>query len=99
MGIFWSPDPFEFLPAIVVGGIGAVIVRFQPLGMSRTLFAMAATQIFVGIIAVITSSNKMNYLSKDIFLNGFFVLLFVGSACLFRIAARQRLKKSGKQNV
>ncbi len=89
VGIFGPPDPFEFLPAFVVGSIGAIIARFQAYGMARVLIATAVFQALAAVIALTTGAVSPVFWPKEILLNGFFVSLFVGSAWLFRYAARE----------
>ncbi len=69
---------------LVVGIIGAIIARFRPHGMARALFATALAQALVAVIAMIAWEQ---YFEVSI-LNGFFISLWVGSALLFRRAAR-----------
>ena len=74
---------------LVVGVIGAVMARFQPHGMARALFTTALAQASVGAIALIAGLGSPESGPLEIVaLNGFFVTLFVGSALLFREAAR-----------
>jgi hypothetical protein len=79
-----------YVGVLAVGIIGAVIARFEPHGMARALFATALAQAFVAVIALIfelgfPESGPLEILA----LNGFFGALFVGSALLFRSAARE----------
>ncbi len=78
---------------LAVGIIGAIIARFQPHGMARALFATALAQALVAVIALIAGMQHASYssVSEILGLNGFFVALFVGSAWLFRYAAREQL--------
>jgi hypothetical protein len=74
---------------LAVGIIGAIIARFQPDGMARALFATALAQALVAVIAVLAGlGSPWSGPGEILFLNGFFVALFVGSAWLFRKAAR-----------
>ena len=73
-----------FFGVLVVGIIGAIIARFRPLGMARALFATALAQALVVVIAMIAWKQ---YLEISI-LNVFFIALWIGSALLFRKAAR-----------
>lgn len=75
-----------FFGVLVVGIIGAIIARFRPLGMARALFATAVAQALVAVIAMIAWKQ---YFEISI-LNGFFIALWIGSALLFRRAARVR---------
>jgi hypothetical protein len=79
-----------YVGVLAVGIIGAAIARFQPHGMARALFATALAQALVALIALsfelgFPESGPLEILA----LNGFFVALFVGSALLFRYAARE----------
>jgi hypothetical protein len=73
-----------FFGVLVVGIIGAIIARFRPLGMARALLATALAQALVAVIAMIAWKQ---YFEISI-LNGFFIALWIGSALLFRKAAR-----------
>ncbi len=77
---------------LAVGIIGAIIARFQPRGIARALFATALAQALVAVIALIAGMHQAPYSSVGEILsfNGFFVALFLGSAWLFRKAARER---------
>lgn len=78
---------------IAVGLIGALVARFQPRGMSRVLLAVALAQTLVPVSALIiwpqVSWGAAGMLGVFA-LNAFFVMLFVGSALLFRRAANVR---------
>ena len=78
-----SPGPI-FFGVLVVGITGAVITRFRPQGMARALFATALAQVLVAVFAMIAWAQYLEIL----LLNGFFVALWIGSALLFRKAAR-----------
>ena len=80
---------------IAIGIIGAIIVRFQPHGMARAMFATALAQMLVPVIAlIIWPPQVISWGAADVFgvfvLNAFFVMLWVGSALLFRNAAREQ---------
>jgi hypothetical protein len=75
--------PYVF-GVLVVGIIGAIIARFRPQGMARVLFATALAQALVAVIAMIAWKQYFEIL----ILSGFFVALWIGSALLFRKAAR-----------
>ncbi len=81
-----------YIGVFAVGIIGAIISRFQPHGMARALFATALAQALVAVIALIAGMHQAPYSSvgEILGLNGFFVALFLGSAWLFRNAARER---------
>ena len=72
--------------------IGAVIARFQPHGMARALVATALAQALVAVIALIAGlgSTGANWPRVIVVLTGFFAALWLGSAWLFRKAAREQ---------
>ena len=71
--------------------IGAIIVRFQPMGMARAMIVMALAQALVTVIALIIGKQDAPYMSvfEIVSLNSFFVSLFLGTARLFQKAARE----------
>jgi hypothetical protein len=75
---------------LAVGFIGALIARFQPHGMARALFATALAQVFFSVIALVAGwgSTGLNWPQDILMATGFFVALWIGSALLFRRAAR-----------
>ena len=76
---------------LAVGIIGAVIARFQPHGMALALSATALAQALVAVIALVAGlGTPLSGPAEILILNGFFVALFVGSAWLFRHAAREQ---------
>ena len=87
-----SGDPANLMygGVLAVGIIGAIIARFRPHEMARALFATALAQALVAVIALIfgLGSGSPPGVLGILILNGFFVALFVGSALLFRYAAR-----------
>ncbi len=73
-----------FFAVLAVGIIGALLARFQPEGMARAMFVTALAQAFVAVGAMFAWQQ---YLELSLF-NGFFIALWIGSALLFRQAAR-----------
>lgn len=70
-----------------VGIIGAVVARFRPQGMARTLFAMALAQGLVPFIAMMIWKPAFTKAMLGVLaVNAIFVLLFCTSALLFRRA-------------
>ena len=94
VGIIGSEDNnanVMYFGVLAVGIVGAIIARFRPHGMARALFATALAQALVSVIALIItlgSPGSPPGVLGTLILNGFFVGLFVGSAWLFREAAR-----------
>jgi hypothetical protein len=81
-----DPANLLYVGVLAIGFIGAIIARLQPLGLARTLYATALAQTFVGAIAL-TLPNTASSM-QIVILHGVFVALFLGSASLFRHAAR-----------
>jgi hypothetical protein len=95
MGVIGAEgDPFDllYIAVLAVGLIGAVLVRFRPDGMVLVLVAMAATQALIALIGLAVGKQDVpvSSVAEILYLNGFFVALFLGSAWLFRHAARPR---------
>lgn len=81
-----NPVNLLYFGVIAVGIIGAFIARFQATGLSYTMFAMAITQALVAVIAIIRGyyPNSESAVFEIIAVNGFFIMLFIISALLFR---------------
>lgn len=78
-----------YFGVLAIGILGAVIARFRPQGMARALVATALAQAVVGLIAIFGGLGRpWSGPLELVLLNGIFVALFVGSAWLFRRAAR-----------
>ncbi|MBA3795310.1 MAG: hypothetical protein H0X19_14400 [Rubrobacter sp.] len=94
VGIIGTEDDnanLMYVGVLAVGIIGAIIARFRPHGMARALFATALAQALVAVIVLIFGLGLPWSPPVEILgLNGFFVSLFVGSALLFRYAAREQ---------
>jgi len=96
VGIIGSEDDnanVMYFGVLAIGIIGAIIARFRPHGMALALFATALAQVLVAVIALIIglgSPWSPPGVLGTLILNGFFAGLFVGSAFLFRDAARGR---------
>jgi hypothetical protein len=90
-----NPANLMYFGVLAIGFLGAIIAELRPHSMVRTLFAMALAQAVVPVIALIigkpqvTSEGAVMGVLGVLTLNGFFVVLFVGSALLFRSAARE----------
>lgn len=77
-----------YFGVIAIGMIGAGLARLEPLGLARALFATALAQVLAPIIALaIWQPGSVSDGVKVFGLNAVFVLLFAGSALLFRRAA------------
>lgn len=84
-----NPANLLFVGVLVVGALGAGVARCKPAGMARALFATALAQFLVPVIALLVWPADFSPGVVRVFgANFFFVLLFSGSALLFRRAAR-----------
>jgi predicted lysophospholipase L1 biosynthesis ABC-type transport system permease subunit len=91
-----DPANIMYFGVLAVGIIGAIVARFRPLGMARALFATALAQALVTVIALAARLGlPWSGPAEILLLNGFFIALFVGSAALFRRAARGRPEQGG----
>ena len=90
-----DPANLMYIGVLVVGIIGSIIARFRPQGMALVLLATAITQALVAVIAVVAGlGSPWSGPAEILILNGFFVALFVGSAWLFRRAARRQAEQN-----
>ena len=91
-----NPANLLYFWVLAIGFLGTIIAQLRPQGMARALFATALAQALVPVIALI-ARGKLQVTSEEaamgvlgvLTLNGFFVVLFVGSGLLFRSAARE----------
>jgi Na+/melibiose symporter-like transporter len=94
VGIIGEPDNLAnlmYVGVLVVGIVGAIIARFQPLQMAIALFATAVAQILVASITAILRLGFPPTPSQSLLiLNAVLIGLWVGSALLFRKAAREQ---------
>jgi hypothetical protein len=93
-----NPANLMFFGVPIVGIIGAAIARFQPCGMARALFATALAQALVPVIALMIWNPRVTSWAPGVLrvfgLNTFFVMLFAGSALLFRYASAKHQVES-----
>ena len=85
-----NPVNLAYFGVLAVGFIGASIARLKPQGMACALFATAIAQGLVAAAALIAGMHRSpeSSVPEILAVNGFFVALWVGSALLFRRAAR-----------
>jgi hypothetical protein len=90
-----NPANLMYLGVFSVAIIGALLARFQPRGMVRTLLATALAQALVTAIALITGQQNApeSSVTEILTVNWFFILLWVVSALLFRNAAQDHAPK------
>ncbi len=82
-----NPANLMYGGVLVIGLIGAAIARLRPLGMALALFVTAVAQFLVPVVALIIWRPDFGPgVVQVLGLNFCFVLLFAGSALLFRHA-------------
>jgi hypothetical protein len=96
VGIIGDDEEINFLyfAVLAIGLAGALIARFQSPGMARTLLTMAVAQMLVPVIVLIIPDLRGSLWEPPgevgvFVLNAVFALLWIGSAWLFRKAARR----------
>lgn len=87
-------DPADLMYGGVLAAlaIGSLIARLRPRGMARALVATACAQALVGGVALAIGKHQaaVSSVPEIVLSNGGFVALWIGSAWLFRSAARVR---------
>jgi hypothetical protein len=81
-----NPANRMYSGVLTVGVLGAVLARFRPMGLARTMAATAAAQALVAVIALAAGMGSAPGITT------FFVALWLLSAWLFRSAARRELR-------
>jgi hypothetical protein len=85
-----NPANLSYGVVLAIGLGGAAIARLRPLGMARALFGTAVAQFLVPVVALlIWPADFSPGVVPVLGLNFCFVLLFAGSALLFRQAGNQ----------
>ena len=82
-----NPANLMYFGVLAVAFFGAIIARFKAAGMARTLFATAIAHTSVAVIALIFYASATPGPLGVLALNAFFIMLWVGSALLFRNAS------------
>lgn len=84
-----NPAATMFLAVPIVGIVGAGLTRLRATGMARALFATALVQALVPAIALVRNPPVSSWAAavwREFGLSAALVVLFVGSAFLFRKA-------------
>jgi len=85
-----------YIGVIAVGIIGIILSRFKPLGMERTMYAMAFALVLLAVIALLTNMHQYagTSIKEIIGVNGFFALLYVIAGFLFnqKLSAIKEMK-------
>ncbi len=100
VGIIGSEDNSAnlfYAGVLGIGLVGAVFVGFKPAGMMRVLMAMSAATVAIGAVALVRGwgSEGENWPQVIVVLNGFFAAVWLLSAGMFRMAARERAAEGG----
>lgn len=87
-----NPANWMFLGVVAIGFLGAVISKLQPKGMAFVLFSMAFAHVLITAVALIARLDLAPESSvvEILGVNGFFAVLWVGSALLFWNAAQEQ---------
>lgn len=88
-----NPANVLYLGVLIVGIVGAGKSRFQAGGMALTMFAIAAFQMLVPVIAMMVWRSTLDEppgITGVFMLNGFFAAMFAVSGLLFRHASRKQ---------
>ncbi|SHI29577.1 hypothetical protein SAMN02745146_0411 [Hymenobacter daecheongensis DSM 21074] len=94
-----NPANLLYGGVLVVGITGALLARFRPQGMARTLLLMAAAQVLVPVLALLLWQPRTilgaDFAEVPIVLGvtALFVTLWVGAAWLFRYAGTRSLQQ------
>jgi hypothetical protein len=85
VGADGDPVNLIYLAVLSTGLTGAIVTRFTPEGMTRTLIAVSVTQVLVATIALALGLVQSGPTPVELFLRGnaIFLLLWVTSAWLF----------------
>jgi predicted membrane channel-forming protein YqfA (hemolysin III family) len=87
-----NPANWMYMGVLGIGFLGSIISRLQPRGMMRVLFAMTLAHLLITVIALIARLDLAPESSviEIIGVNGFFAVLWSGSALLFRNASIEK---------
>lgn len=83
-----NPANLMYFVALLIAAICAGLTRFTSAGMARAMFIAAGSVALVPVIALLVRPTDFSPGVAQVFgLNAFFVLMFVVSGFLFRLAA------------
>jgi len=87
-----NPANLMYFGVLAVGGVGTLVTpKTRPQAMLRVMCAMALAQALVAVIALKIGIHRLpgSSVAGVVGLNGFFVVLFLVSALLFRHATQK----------
>lgn len=87
-----NPANLMYMGVLAIGFLGSIIAKLKPKGMSLVLFSMAFSHIIITVIAMIVRVELLPESSviEILAVNGFFAVLWSGSALLFRNGAQEQ---------
>lgn len=87
-----NPANWMYIGVLAIGFLGSIIARLQPKGMAKVLFIMALAHALIAAIALIARLDiaPESSVVEILGVNGFFAVLWVGSALLFWNAAQEQ---------
>ena len=87
-----NPANWMYIGVLAIGFLGSIIARLQPKGMAKVLFIMALAHALIAAIALIARLDiaPESSVVEILGVNGFFSVLWVGSALLFWNAAQEQ---------
>ncbi|NNF04359.1 MAG: hypothetical protein HKN17_07830 [Rhodothermales bacterium] len=87
VGITDGSADAAYLLVVAVAAVGALVARFRPGGMAMAMWSAAIAMTVVGVVALAAGLvPEFNSAFEVLGITAFFVLLFGGSAVLFREA-------------
>ncbi len=87
-----DPANRMYIGVLAIALFGALLARFRPQGLARTMFATAIAQALPPVVALlsgalrVTSAQELGYVGVVFVGNGIFVALWAGAGWLFRRA-------------
>lgn len=93
-----NPANLMFVGVIAVAILGSIIARFRPAGLAKAIFATAAAQLIVGMVALVAGlgSEGQHGVYEVVMGTSLFTALWLGSAFLFRKAASKQVGTFGR---
>jgi len=89
---------YMLVPAAAI--FGTFLSNFNPSGMERTMYVTTLLLVVVTLVAFLANMDEYPSSSATDILavSGFFAMLFIVSGLIFRFAAQQGRRESGKSN-
>lgn len=91
-----NPLNLMYVGVYATGAVGALLARYRARGMAMALMATAAAQMLVAVVAImaaVSGDHGWVEVLRQLALNGFFAVMWLVSAVLFRLAAADRRRR------